>query len=187
MATYPKQFIFVGAQGTGKTTILNHYKERGWYCITEVVRQLAARGVKINEMGDIEGQKKIYRKYQELLDRETSYISDRGLIDVTAYTGYLCRGRKKNKTEAEELFVEQYKGCLEFLNKHKNAFVFYFPIEFDVVDDGVRSTDEKFRKEIDDNIKMILKNGDIPFIEVRGSVEERIALIDNFIEFLDKQ
>ena len=179
-----KQFIFVGAQGTGKTTILNHYKEMGWYCITEVVRQLAKQGIKINEMGDIEGQKVIYKKYKDLLNHNASYMSDRGLIDVTAYTGYLYTHQPSPETE--ELFMEQYMGCLEFLKEHENAYIFYFPIEFDVVDDGVRSVDEDYRKEIDKNIKTILENGKIPFIEVKGTVEERIALIDSFIEFLNK-
>ena len=41
------RIIFTGAQGTGKTTVLNHYKENGKNVITEVVRRLAKKGVKI--------------------------------------------------------------------------------------------------------------------------------------------
>ena len=55
-----KRLIFTGAQGTGKTTILNHFKNEGYNVITEVVRNLSKEGVKINEMGDESSQARIY-------------------------------------------------------------------------------------------------------------------------------
>ena len=71
MAKSKKRIHFVGAQGTGKTTILNHYKEQGYNVITEIVRNLAKEGVNINEMGDVDGQKKIFSSYQKLLKSTT--------------------------------------------------------------------------------------------------------------------
>ena len=69
------KIIFTGAQGTGKTTILNHYKEQGYNTITEVVRKLSEEGVKINEMGDLKGQQKIFNEYNKLLNKEESLPS----------------------------------------------------------------------------------------------------------------
>lgn len=173
------KLIFVGAQGTGKSTILNYYKENGWNCITEVVRNLSKQGVKINEMGDCEGQQAIYNTYKELFSKNSNFISDRGLVDVCAYTGYLhCRNRSE---ETEKLFTEQIMGILEFNEENKDVKYFYFPIEFPVVDDGVRSVDEFFREEVDGYIKVILNNLNIDYIEVTGTVEERIKIIDEYI------
>ena len=86
MVKSKKRLHFVGAQGTGKTTILNHYKDQGYNVITEIVRNLAKEGVNINEMGDVEGQKTIFGSYQKLLKSKKGYISDRGLVDVLSYT-----------------------------------------------------------------------------------------------------
>ena len=37
--------------------------------------------------------------------------------------------------------------------KHEYTHYIYFPIEFDSVDDGVRSVNEKWRRDIDDEFK----------------------------------
>ena len=85
------KLVFTGAQGTGKTTMLNIFKDKFDVVITEVVRNLSKQGVKVNELGDYEGQKRIFDEYLKLLNNDKSFISDRCLIDVLTYTKYLCR------------------------------------------------------------------------------------------------
>lgn len=173
------KIIFVGAQGTGKSTILNYYKERGYNCITEVVRNLSKEGVKINEKGNIKGQKIIFNTYKDLFSKNDNYISDRGLIDVCAYTGYLhCR---KQSVQTEKLFTNQYMDILEFNENNSDVKYFYFPIEFQVVDDGVRSVDEDYRREIDGYIKLILDKTNVDYITVSGSIEDRIKIVNDYI------
>lgn len=168
------RIILTGSQGTGKSTVLNHYK--GTYpVITEVVRNLSKKGVKINEMGDEEGQKKIFNEYVKLF-KKNNYISDRGLTDVYAYSLYHF---DQGKLSLDELSREA--GEIDELKKEDILWV-YFPIEFDVVDDGVRSTDEEYRKYIDETIKQTLDSFDIKYITVHGTVEERINQIDQAIK-----
>lgn len=178
------RIVFTGAQGTGKTTVLNHYKENGKNAITEVVRKLAKKGVKINADGDEKGQTKIFKEYKKLLSEITpdGYVSDRGLIDVVAYTIYLSKEGKVTKEFAEK----QLKALLKFRQENPDVTYCYFPIEFDVVDDGVRSQDEQFRKDIDTLIKYLLDTCKVNYITIRGTVEERIAKVDRLYAWLNE-
>ena len=171
------KLIFTGAQGTGKSTILNHYREQGMNCITEVVRNLSKQGININESGDEVGQKTIFETYKDVLSQPSDYISDRGLTDVLAYTMYL-RDRNQNLNST---MILQQMDLVEFNKTNKDVIYCYFPIEFDVVDDGVRSTNEEFRREVDENIQQVLKMCVDDYYVIRGTVEERIQQIDSII------
>ncbi len=167
--------IFTGAQGTGKSTVLNRFKEKGYDTITEVVRNLSKRGIKINEQGNTESQKMIFNEYIKLFEQNPNAVSDRGLTDVLAYTKYLY---DNGQIDSDEYLREQavLTKSLRF-----NDLYIYFPIEFPVVDDGVRSTDESFRKAIDKNILDILIKFNIPYVRVTGTVDERVEVITNAI------
>ena len=165
--------IFTGAQGVGKTTILNYFKEHGYNVITEVVRKLSKTGVKINQDGNKAGQMRIFDAYVEALTVKEDYISDRGLTDVLGYSYDLLEHDKLDKVE----IMREIDQLVKFNKENPDVLYFYFPIEFPVVDDGVRSLDEDYRKRIDENILTILKNAKVPYIEVRGTVEERINIV----------
>lgn len=168
------RIILTGAHGTGKTTVLNMFKEHGYPVITEVVRTLHnENGVKINEVGDDEGQAMIFDKYQELLSSHEPYVSDRGLTDVLAYTGYLYTRNCVSKN----VLVDQLIAFEEFNRANKDVLYFYFPIEFEIEDDNVRSIDKEFQKEVDDNIKHTLHSYNINYHKVHGTPEERFQQI----------
>lgn len=175
------KLAFTGAQGTGKTTVLKEFENRGKEVVTEVVRKLAKKGTKINQDGDENGQKKIFKAYEKALSVESALITDRCLIDVFAYTLYLM----DNGKVSPEFAQKQMKQLKKFIEQHGEFIYCYFPIEFDAVDDGVRSTDEEFRKAIDNNIKRIIRELNIPTVEIRGTVEERVTIVDNIYKWLE--
>lgn len=170
------RIILTGAQGTGKTTVLNLLKDK-YPPITNVCRTLAKGGVKLNEMGDTKSQALIFDTYTRLLKQE-NYVSDRGLTDVFGYSAWLC---KNGKITREELLREEQllRGFVE----NYPAIYFYFPIEFPVINDGVRSIDEEFRKEIDNNIRGNLLSYVEHFFTVSGSVEERTKCIRDVLKY----
>lgn len=178
------RIVFTGAQGTGKTTILNYFREQGQNVITEVVRNLAKKGVKINKDGDEKGQARIFKEYEKLLGEITQdgYISDRGLIDVTAYTVYLYNHGKVS----EDFANKQLKKLHKFILNHPSIVYCYFPIEFPLVEDGVRDLDEEFRKEIDSIILSLLGTLNLSFVIVNGTVEQRIEKIKDLKDWMDK-
>ena len=176
------RIVFTGAQGTGKTTVLKEFKNKGLKVITEVVRQLASKGVKINKDGDEKGQTKIFKTYKEKLSEMTveGYISDRCMVDVIAYSMYLAEHGKVS----DEYVQKQMKQLAKFRIENPDIAYCYFPIEFDVVADGVRDTDEEFRAAIDHNIKAIFQEVGIQPIIVKGTVEERVAKVQRIINWL---
>lgn len=167
------KIVFTGAQGTGKTTILEKFKKDGYDVITEIVRNLAKNGVNINKDGDENGQQTIFDEYKRLLSTNSNYVSDRCLIDVTAYTIYLSKHGKVGGEFTDEMLRQLH----QFITQNPDIIYCYFPIEFDVVADGVRDTDEEFRKEINDIILALLKLLKIKFVYITGNPEERYKII----------
>lgn len=184
------KIIFTGAQGTGKTTVLKYYKKSGYKCITNVVRNLSKKGVKINETGDSESQKIIFDTYYKKLNKAQEYVSDRGLTDVYAYSLYLLTQafNKKNEEEFQNLQKEckrEAELLRTFVDNNKDIIWVRFPIEFPIENDGVRSENDIFRELVDDHIKHILDGYEIPYITVKGTVEERITFINEKISAID--
>lgn len=179
---------FTGASGTGKTTLLDALRGElpDYEFNTEVVRRLLKeKGIKINEMGDEEGQRMIFGAYQEFLEENTDkdYVSDRCMIDPLAYTLL----HVNNRQIGAGLLTEQWNVVKDAVKTHLLDYVFYFPIEFANEHDGVRSDDDDFRSETDAAIRGILADlqREYPYfrvVDVRGDVEQRKNIILDFIK-----
>ena len=118
-----QRYIITGAPGTGKTSIINELKKRGFHCINENSREI------INEQlisgGDIlpwKNQVAFENKIANL--RTQQYLSspddcvcffDRSVIDGVAYL-------KTNKLEVTSEIYSNIKKC------NYNKLVFYTPI-----------------------------------------------------------
>lgn len=170
---------FTGAQGTGKTTILKALQQdpafKEFDFVTEVVRNFVKeKGLKINQDGTTQTQELLFQAYSDSLEKKTSYVSDRCIIDVCAYTEDGCARNKKDPAW-RALLQEQFNEVKSL--KEKLGYVFYFPIEFPLVNDGVRSMNEEYQEWIDKYICNVLQLCDIPYTVVSGTVEQRIRTI----------
>lgn len=175
-----KVINFTGAQGTGKTSVLKALQEDPVFSefeiVTEVVRNFVKeKGITINRDGTPKTQNLLFEAYEQVLRKDTPYISDRCIIDVCAYTS---SGRDHAKEDLNEWSLIEYEQRREIIRRKSDlGFVCYFPIEFDIVSDGVRSIDMDYQKEIDSKILQILQNNQISHLMVHGSVEERVSQI----------
>lgn len=173
-----KRIILTGAQGTGKTTVLNMFKETGYPVITEVVRNLVKnKGISINKEGTDDTQMLVFNTYADLLGNTKKYVSDRGLTDVISYTAAgVFEGKvSKSVLDEQEVLIE------EFVKNNPDITYIYFPIEFPVVADGTRSVDEDYRAQIDGLIHDTLDNLGIDYLTITGTPEERFRQILDFV------
>jgi len=169
-----------GAQGVGKTTLLNrlktneilsHYKFN-----SEVTRWVKSLGLKINEAGDDETQLVIAMAHTfNLVSSSANMITDRTILDCLVYTRYLHEN-KKVSTET----LEKIESAFDRIQNGYDV-LFYISPEFDIEDDGVRSTSSKFR----DRIVQLFEETLIEFrgkvIRLSGTPKEREDIILNWV------
>jgi nicotinamide riboside kinase len=172
------KIAFSGGQCTGKTTLINelkllpqfeHYK---FY--SSIGGQLKKKGFKINQGGTNETQLMVMYNHFSILFKEDNIIADRGLIDGIAYTHY---NFVNSKTIDE--WVYDYALNLAKAYLHKYDIVFYLPNEIPLENNGERSMDEKFKRDItscfDYYVEELKQYTNI--IKLTGSVEERMNKI----------
>lgn len=181
------KIVLVGAQSTGKTSVMNALPpELKQYGIREVIRNMTAQDptIHINQNGDDWSQNRFFYEYLYLFAKYPEYISDRGLLDVCAYTLWLARtGKVTYDTYAKQMYILQ-----DWLSTHSNVIHVYFPADyFDVVDDGYRDANEKNRQEVDQCVRDVIDElvkqglwvgytiGDLP-------VPERVEQIKEIIQ-----
>jgi len=156
------KIAFCGSQGTGKTTIaykLAYKLKRAGhdvYVLSEVARSCP---LPINEETTREAQLWIMGKQ---MTREQSakgkiYVSDRTLLDSFAY----AIRKDPEFFEPAKQFIKNYMTTYDF--------IFYMePNDNYLMNDGTRSTDKKFRDDIDNIMKSLIDELDIDVIKTRN-------------------
>lgn len=161
-----------GTQSVGKTTLLNALRSEGvfkQYAICdEVTRWVRSLGIDINENGSDNTQELVMMKHVFNVFMNSHMITDRTVIDGLVYSKWLYNnGKIKSET-------------LESVNKVFNKVIgmydhiFFIEPEFNIVDDGVRSTDKRFRDEINELFKVTINAHHINVHKLTGSVRERV-------------
>ena len=167
------RIILTGAQGTGKTTLMNALAGDKIKKISHIRKTAEENGIDISSVTEA-GQKELYKTLKKELSSKKSYVSDRGLSCVAAYTFSGAVEGTIKKSVADK----QYLDLVKFVNNNPDVLIVYVPIEFEVENDGVRSTDKEYQAMIDFFIKNILETSKTPYITVTGTVEERVAQIN---------
>ena len=164
------RIAITGAQSTGKSTLLKFLKKdddlKGFEFIEELTRQIAAKGININEEGSNFSQIFTVTIHAENIIKK-HFISDRCALDGLVYTKWLYDNKKVDKW-----MLDYAEGVAkEVLPRYD--YIFYLPAEIPIEDDGVRSSNVKFRNEILDLFKHYIQEFDISVVNLSGSVVER--------------
>jgi nicotinamide riboside kinase len=92
-----------------------------------------------------------------------TWISEKALWDNIIYGEYCLKD-----TEALSVIGRIVKANARY------DVVFYLPIEFPLIDDGLRSTNIEFQKAIDTSYIKYLKDNGIEYFILTGSVGDRL-------------
>ena len=170
-----KRIALVGASSTGKTTVYELLKNKlpKYEFINESTRTVGSYGFPINEAGTSETQLAISSFHLEALIQPYNSVLDRCYMDLVVYSKYM-----------DKLSPEAYNYIFETWKRVKDEYTHYvyFPIEFDSVDDGVRSVNEDWRRQVDAEFQEQLKLVKEPYLIVTGSPMERLNQILEFIK-----
>jgi len=168
-----KRIALVGASSTGKTTVFELLKGKlpKYEFINESTRTVKSYGFPINEFGTDATQLAISSFHLEALLKPGNILLDRGYLDLLVYTNFM------DVSDSTKNYIEDTWNRI----KGEYTHYVYFPIEFDSVDDGVRSVNEEWRKEIDKEFKLLLDGVRKPYLTVTGSPLQRVEQILNFI------
>ena len=120
-----KRVILTGAQGTGKTTLMNALASDGTKTLS-IARETANElGWPVADDKVEEYQKTLFANMMKALSSKKSYISDRGLTCVAAYTFSNAIDSKISKKTADN----QYLKLQKFHADNPDILVVYVPIE----------------------------------------------------------
>lgn len=165
------RIAIVGSFSTGKTTLAEAVADPlALPLLPEVAREVAAMGFPLDKDATPEVETLIFLRqlYNEM--SHASFVGDRSLLDVMAYAGWVL----DNKARTEHSVL--WDACVDIATHHLRSqytHVFYLPIEFPIVPDGLRPLDPGFQGEIDERIRALLDRHSIRYEALTGSVVER--------------
>jgi len=167
-----RRIAIVGSFSTGKTTLAEAAAPKlDLPLLPEVAREVVELGFKLDKDATVETETLIFLRqyYNEMI--HASFVGDRSLVDVMAYASWVLENQERRKEFA------LWDTCLS-IAKHnlrsQYTDVFYLPIEFGIVPDGLRPMDEEFQQDIDKRMLHFLKLYDVQYKTLTGSVEDRM-------------
>ena len=183
------RIIFIGAHGTGKSTLAKELSSILSMPVVESVAREAAKDFRIleNECMISSNIPEQYRKnaYQKVIcsmsywdfmrwvGAEVPCIMTRCPLDTIAYA--MADDDITHHTTSECLKVLQEDD--KFRKALESSLFVYLPIEFGIEDDGVRPTDVVFQSQVDAAMRKLMNMfGILPQV-VSGTVEERLNSI----------
>ncbi|HVF54023.1 MAG TPA: ATP-binding protein [Actinomycetota bacterium] len=170
-----RRIVIVGSFSTGKTTLAELLARRlDLPLLPETAREVVELGFKLDKDATPETETLIFLKQfnNELANEE--FVGDRSLIDVMAYARWVLENQAPTK---ERALWDECEKIAERKLRTNYSHVYYLPIEFPIVLDGLRPDDPVFQKEIDERITGLLRSHAIKYETVTGSIQERLDRI----------
>ncbi|MFN2608533.1 MAG: AAA family ATPase [Acidimicrobiales bacterium] len=170
------KLAFVGSFSTGKTTLATLFaKEWAYPLLPEVAREVVELGFPLDQSATAETETLILLKQWRAEASHDHFVADRSIYDVLAYADWVMEQDRPPRKE-DHLWAE----AREIANRDLRArydHVFYLPVEFPIVLDGLRPDDTGFQADIDRRIRRLLESADVQYHTLSGTVEDRQASV----------
>ncbi|MDD2565487.1 MAG: ATP-binding protein [Candidatus Gracilibacteria bacterium] len=165
------KIAIVGAHGVGKTTLSTILAEElGLAVIKDIVPEAYHLGFTINEETPIETQIWLTAKQIELERNIVNFVADKCLIDYYIYGDVLL-----DDTDVKKVLKKLIDRNASY------DYILYIPIEFPLVDDGLRSMNPDFQRLIDARYHEYLEDSGLEYHIIKGSIEDRLKTIRKII------
>src|ERR687895_1690914 len=162
-----RRIAIVGSFSTGKTTLAEALaRDLELPLLPETAREVVELGFKLDKDATPETETLIFLKQFNNEISTPEFVGDRSLIDVMAYAGWVLDNQPRRK---ESALWEECERLAERNLRTNYSHVFYLPIEFPIVPDGLRPMDPEFQKEINDRVLKLLDTHAVRFTTVKGS------------------
>jgi HD superfamily phosphohydrolase/nicotinamide riboside kinase len=172
------RIAMVGSHSTGKTTLLNHLRNRcgavRLVTIEEIARRLIALGFPMGKNTVVDSWVSFIDeqlRQERVLNSEPFdlLVSDRTVMDAAAYS---LVNRSLPRPFIPPYFVSMVRE-IAFREAGYYDLYAYCPIEFAMHADGIRDEDEEYRSDVDRAVRQLLEEAGLDFVVLTGSVEER--------------
>lgn len=185
LTKYKLKIGLAGTHGVGKTTLAyfltGNLKARGMRVemVTEVARDCP---FSVNEQSDFDAQfwilaMQLARELEAGNSAEV-IVTDRTVVDNFAYCQRAFDHGKMSRHELEEM----HRVVKFWLERQPYSFIFIVEHLENIQDDGFRSTDPQFQREIQEILNSLLKEANWKFEVIGGTGEERIEKILKILE-----
>ena len=156
-----------GTISVGKTTLVNALKEleqfKDYETATERSKYLRDQGISLNTDSTLKGQL-VFAAERSIELMKPNIITDRTLYDVCAFT----LSAKSIEWYEKRYFTE----ILMSLRNEYDAIIYVSPEGVEIEDNGVRTTDAKYREQIDFIIReMLVEYPPNKLIKIQGTTE----------------
>jgi thymidylate kinase len=176
-----KLITFTGPPCSGKTSVMNGIKdllEGKWFYIDEVTRWVKRKyGTEINEDGKgIDQWLMINRHINNALypvskaeEQYTGIILNRCILDTMVFSEWAYAMGKIDKWlyDYNKKALSQFMPCYDLI-------LYPDPDEIENEDDGVRSANGEFRKDIRAMFEDYFRSENINYVKLSGTNEERV-------------
>ena len=170
------KIAFVGSFSTGKTTLANLFA-REWDSplLPEVAREVVALGFPLDQSATAETETLIFLKQWRAEATHERFVADRSIYDVLAYADWVMENQDGDRKENHLWYESRELATMDLRARYDH--VFYLPVEFPIVLDGLRPDSPEFQADIDRRVVDLLKGHDVSFHTLTGPVEERQAQV----------
>lgn len=163
---------FVGSFSTGKTTLANLFaKEWDIPLLPEVARQVVELGFPLDQSATAETETLIFLKQWQAEESHSSFVADRSIYDVLSYADWVMEHQPPHRKENHLWHASRDLATMDLRARYDH--VFYLPVEFPIVLDGLRPDDTGFQADIDRRMRHLLDTADVAYHVLTGSVPDR--------------
>jgi len=170
------KIAFVGSFSTGKTTLANLFaREWDYPLLPEVAREVVELGFPLDQSATAETETLIFLKQWRAEASHERFVADRSVYDVLAYADWVMEHQEGDRKENHLWYESREIATLDLRARYDH--VFYLPVEFPIVLDGLRPDDTGFQADIDRRITELLRAADVDYETLTGPVEARQAQV----------